>query len=172
MSTDANLIRQLTDKRANPMITTPQLVTMQPVPAAIVHLTIPRSRMQKEMPAAIHEAIDAAVAQNLGPVGPLYARHSRFDPETFDFEVGVPVSGAIQPTGRVTSGELPAVTVVQTIYRGPYGGLPEAWQAFEKWVRESEHRVGEQFVERYIRGPESTSDPADYETELSWEIIR
>lgn len=49
------------------------------------------------------------------------------DPDTFDFEVGVPVAAPVAAAGRVKPGELPAATVARTVYHGDYSGLGEAW---------------------------------------------
>lgn len=152
------------------MIATPKIVETEAVPAAVIHLSFPRSQMQREMGPAIHEAIDLVVSQGVGPAGPVFANHSRFDPERFDFELGVPINGELSPEGRVTAGELPAARIVQTIYRGPYDGLPQAWQQFSEWIRENDIQTAEGFREVYARGPESSENPEEWETELSWEI--
>jgi len=136
--------------------------------AAVIHLTIPRSEMRGKFPEAIHEILDALKEQGLTPAGPPYARHFRFDPATFDFEIGFPVRGEVAPDGRVGAGELPAAKVVRTVYHGAYDGLPDAWKAFQERVRADGHRVGAEFRERYVKGPEAGPDPEAWRTELSW----
>jgi effector-binding domain-containing protein len=152
------------------MITTPRLVETDATPAAVIHLSLYRNEMQREMGPAIHEVIDAVMNQGVGPAGPVFANHARFDPEWFDFEVGVPTNADFSQAGRVQPGELPAVRVVQTTYRGPYEGLPEAWQQFSEWIRENEIQTADGFREVYSKGPESSDNPDEWETELSWEI--
>jgi effector-binding domain-containing protein len=140
--------------------------------AAVIHLRIPRSAMGDAFPAAIHEILDALAAQGIAPAGPPHARHFSLDPETFDFEVGFPVNVPpgkdLEPSGRMSAGELPAARVVRTVHRGPYEGLPAAWQAFSERIREAGLAVGDEFRERYVTGPESGPDPSGWRTELSW----
>ncbi len=137
-------------------------------PAAVIHLTIPRAEMKAAFPRAIHEILDTLETQGMAPAGPPYARHFRFDPDTFDFELGFPTEGSVEPSGRVEAGELPAARVVRTIHRGAYDGLPAAWEAFHKQVQAGGFPVGEEFRERYVVGPESGPDPEQWRTELSW----
>jgi effector-binding domain-containing protein len=142
------------------------------VPAALIRLTIPGSEMGKEFPRAIHEILDALKAEGITPAGPPFARHFRFDPETFDFEVGFPVSespgAGLEPSGRMVAGELPAARIVRTVHHGSYDGLPAAWQAFSERIRDAGILVADEFRERYVVGPEAGPDPSHWRTELSW----
>ena len=138
--------------------------------AAVIHLTIPRNAMPKEFPAAIHEILDTLKAQGLTPTGGPFARHVRFDPEIFDFDLGFPVTGAVAPRGRVIPGELPAAKVVRTVYAGAYEGLPAAWGSFTDQVKAGGHPLGAEFRERYLAGPETGPDSSAWRTELSWRL--
>lgn len=149
------------------MIDQPQIVKTQAQPTAVIRLTIPRGEIQKVMGPAIAEVMAAAAAQGVGPTGPVYSHHFKMDPAMFDFEVGVPVSGPIKPTGRVEASQLPAATVARTIYRGPYEGLGVAWGEFCQWMAAQGHKTADNLWERYLAGPESSPDPAKWETELN-----
>lgn len=111
--------------------------------------------------------IAAATAQGIGPIGPVFTYHFRVDPARFDFEVGVPVRATVTPTGRVRPGELPATRVARTIYAGPYEGLGAAWGEFGAWLASAGHRPAGPVWERYVAGPETSSDPAQWRTELN-----
>jgi effector-binding domain-containing protein len=150
------------------MIDEPEIHETPAVSAAVIHLDIPRSEMQEAFPRAIHEILDALSDQDLSPSGPPFARHFRFDPDRFDFEVGFPVEAPVRPAGRMQPGELPAARVVRTVHRGAYEGLPGAWQAFQERVRAQGHAVADEFRERYVVGPESGPDPSGWQTELLW----
>lgn len=148
------------------MIETPQIDDSAPVVTAVIRLTIPKDRIQQEMGPAIQELMAAVASQGIGPAGPLYSHHFRIDPAVWDFEVGVPVTRAVQPTGRVVPGSLPAARVARTIYQGGYEGLGGAWGAFGAWVKTSGHTPAQNMWERYVKGPESGPDPATWRTEL------
>jgi effector-binding domain-containing protein len=149
------------------MLDEPQIVETQTQPTAVIRLTIPRAEIQKVMGPAIGEVMAAATAQGVGPAGPVYSHHFKMDPAMFDFEVGVPVSGPIKPTGRVEASHLPAATVARTIYRGPYEGLGAAWGEFCQWISAQGHKTADNLWERYLAGPESSPEPTKWETELN-----
>ena len=88
-------------------------------------------------------------------------------PTAFDFELGVRVSAPVKATGRVKPGQLPAAKVARTVYSGAYEGLPSAWGEFVKWMRASGHEPAENLWEVYSVGPQSSSDPANWRTELN-----
>ena len=149
------------------MLDQSQIVQTQAQPTAVIRLTVPRSEIRQVMGPAIAEAMAAAAAQGVGPAGPVYSHHFKMDPDVFDFEVGVPVSGPIQPTGRVVASQLPAATVARTIYRGDYEGLGAAWGEFCQWISAQGHKAADNLWERYLVGPETSPDPAKWETELN-----
>lgn len=149
------------------MLDTPQIVTTQSQPTAVIRLVVPHAQMRETMGSAIAELMGAVAAQGVGPAGPMYSHHSRMDPAVFDFELGVPVSKPFTPVGRVQPGQLPGARVAQTIYRGPYEGLGDAWCEFSAWIAQEGHEAAENLWERYVAGPESSADPAQWATELN-----
>jgi effector-binding domain-containing protein len=148
------------------MIDTPTIVKTAGTRAAIVHLTIPKAAIQKEMGPGIAEVRAALAAQNIKATGPWFTRHYKIDPDIWDFDIGVPVAKPVAATGRVTNGELPAVTVARTIYHGGYEGLADAWPRLDAWLA-AEGRKGAGWLwEMYLVDPSVSSDPAAWQTEL------
>ena len=154
------------------MLETPRIAQTAEQPAAVLHLTIPRAEIRKVMGPGYGEVMAAVSAQGLAPAGPWFTHHLRMDPATFDFEIGVPVPRSIAPSGRVKAGHLPAATVAQTVYHGPYEGLANAWAEFDAWIRAAGHEPGPDFWERYVSGPESSADPETFRTELTRPLVR
>ena len=75
-------------------------------------------------------------------------------PEVFDFDIGVPISALVTPSGRVQPGELPAARVARAVYSGSYeaaGGLGRIRCLAH--CSKPAHRP--QFMEVYLTGPES-----------------
>jgi len=153
------------------MIETPQVVQAQTQPAAVIKLVIPRAEIQKVMGPAMAEVVAFVTAQGQAPAGAVFAHHFRMNSDTFDFEVGVPVSSPIQPAGRVEAGELPAARVARTIYRGPYEGLGSAWREFSDWLTAHGHKPAGDLWECYVAGPDSSPDPDDWRTELNRPLV-
>ena len=149
------------------MLDRPQIVQTEVRPAAVIRLTIPRAQIHRVMGPAIAEVMGAIAAQGIAPAGPVFSHHFRMDPDTFDFEVGVPVTGPISETGRVKTSQLPAGTVARTVYHGPYEGLGAAWGEFGTWLTSEGHEPAANLWECYLSGPESGADPATCRTELN-----
>jgi len=149
------------------MIETPQIVQTRAQAAAVIRLVLPRAEIQRVMGPAMSEVVAAVAAQGQAPAGSVFAHHFGMNPDTFDFEVGVPVASPIQAAGRVLPGELPAATVARTTYRGPYEGLGSAWREFNDWLTTHGHKPAGNLWECYVAGPESSPDPANWRTELN-----
>jgi effector-binding domain-containing protein len=148
------------------MINAPDIRQTEQQRTAVIRLTIPRSEIQQVMGPAIGEVMGAVSAQGIRPTGPVFSHHFKMDPNTFDFEVGVPVSAPIQPTGRVINSTLPPATVAHTTYHGPYEGLGDGWCEFTKWIEAEGHSTHANLWENYAKGPESSPDPTTWCTEL------
>jgi effector-binding domain-containing protein len=153
------------------MIETPTVTTTEPQPMAFIRVTVPRSEIQAVMDPGFRELGEVLRAQGIPPTGPAFTHHLRIDPEVFDFELALPVARAVEPAGRVRPGEWPAMTAARTIYRGPYEGLVDAWREFHAWIEAEGHTPGTGVWERYLVGPESSRDPADWRTELNRPLV-
>ena len=155
------------------MIVTPEIVQSQRQTAAVIHVTCPRDTIQSEVAPAIKEILAALAAEGQRPAGPMFMHHLTMSTETFDVEVGFPVDAPLQATGRVKPGELPTARVARTIHHGPYEGLFSAWDEFGK--RLADDKLVDPNVlspirtlwERYLVGPETTSDQSQWRTELN-----
>ncbi len=149
------------------MIDTPVIVDTKAQHAAVIHLRIPRARIQAEMGPAMHEVMTTVASMGITPTGPMFSHHARMDPDTFDFEVGVPVAAPITATGRVKPGTLPALRIARTVYHGGFEGLGAAWGEFNSWVKTNGHSMADNLWESYVRGPESGPDASTWQTELN-----
>ena len=149
------------------MIETPYITHSETQLTALIHLTIPRADIQSVMEPALRELRTVLAGQGIRPTGPWLTHHLKIDPQTFDFEVCMPVGKEVVAKGRVQPGQLSAAKVARTIYRGPYEGLPKAWGEFGKWIAQYGYTVREDVWECYLAGPESSTDPAEWRTELN-----
>ncbi|UUZ52292.1 GyrI-like domain-containing protein [Massilia sp. H-1] len=153
------------------MLETPHIARAEPCQAAVIHVTVPRSQIQQVMGPAINEVIAAVSAQGIGPLGPVFAHHLTLSAETFDFEVGVPVSGPVTPSGRVKAGQLQGGRVARTVFQGNYDQLHAAWGQFGEWIRAQQVRTAPDLWEVYAKGPESDPNPASWRTELNQPLL-
>jgi effector-binding domain-containing protein len=135
--------------------------------AAVIRLTIPHGEMPKQFGPAVAELLAELHDQGIEPVGAVFAHHFRITSDTFDFELGIKVSGPVQDKGRIRRGALPAGKVARTIYSGGYEGLHGAWTEFNAWMTAAGVEQAEDLWELYSVGPQSSPDPASWRTELN-----
>jgi effector-binding domain-containing protein len=134
---------------------------------AVIHLTIPREEIQSVMGPGIGELMATIAAQGITPTGPWFSHHLKMAPDTWDFEISVPVSAPVVAAGRVRPSQWPAMKVARTVYQGPYEGLADAWGEFLDWIDANGYTPAPDLYECYIAGPESSPDPANWRTEFT-----
>jgi effector-binding domain-containing protein len=149
----------------------PHITHVDAQQTAVIHLIIPRSEIQSVMGPGIAELMATVKAQGVGPTGPWFSRHFAMRPDTFDFEIGVPVSGPVTPAGRVKPGSLPATKVARAVLKGDYSGLPSGWSGFLDWVSAHGFKTAPDLWEVYLKGPESDPDPSSWRTELNKPLL-
>jgi effector-binding domain-containing protein len=153
------------------MIEAPEIVQTEEQPAAVIHFTIAREEMRNVMGPGISELMAAIAAQHIAPAGPVFAHHLRIDPETFDFELGVPVATPVSAAGRVKPSVVPAMRAARTIFHGGYEGLPAAWGEFDAWIAAQGHTLAPDLWESYVTTPDTNPDPNTWRTELTRPVI-
>lgn len=134
----------------------PRIVDAEVQLTAVVRFHIPRTAIVEAMGAGRMEVIEVLAAQGVEPTGPWFSRHYRMDPEIFDFEVGLTIGRAIEPSGRVMPGTLPGGRLAFTVYHGGYERLGSAWGDFVQWMEENGHQPGEQLWEHYATNEDGT----------------
>jgi effector-binding domain-containing protein len=155
------------------MIEAPEIAQLPHQTAAVIHITCPREKIQSEVGPAIKEILAALAVEGQKPAGPMFMHHLTMSGAHFDVEVGFPIGVSLRTNGRVKTSGLPAARVARTIYHGPYEGLFTAWDDFGK--RLAHDKLVDPDVlspiatlwERYLIGPETSSDPSQWRTELN-----
>ena len=148
------------------LIAVPVIAETSPQSVATIHMAVPRGEMRLAVGPGLSEIMTAVKAQGIGPSGPWFDHHLKMDPDVFDFEICVPVSGPVTSVGRVVGRKVPAVTVAQTVYSGPYENLGAAWGEFDMWMRENGHVPAPDLYQCYELGLESSPNPAEWRTTL------
>ncbi len=104
--------------------------------------------------------------------GEPFAIYHAFGADAIDAEIGLPVAGHVEATGRITTRELPAMTVAETLHVGPYEELGGAYAALEAWIGDHGFEAVGPVRERYLAGPGTGVAPAAYRTMVALPIAR
>lgn len=155
----------------NRIIARPIIVTSEPMLIAKLYAKIPTREIQSTMGQLLRELSAELMKQQIPPTGPWFTHHLRRPAEYFDFEVCFPVATPIKPNGRVEPGEWPAMSMVRTVYRGPYEGLAQGWNEFMSDIERMGLRVSPEIWEVYKIGPDTESNSEEWQTELNRAIV-
>lgn len=148
------------------MLNTPEVVELPARTTAVIRMTVEREQIGEAVPPAIQEVMSGVGAQGVQPIGPMFARYLRMGSGEVDMEIGVPLDEPIAPAGRITVSSLPGGRALRAVHQGPYEELYSSWDQFGRWVAENGHEPAEGLWESYVTGPESSSDPTEWRTEL------
>jgi len=149
------------------MLDKPHITQSEVQLTAVIRLTVPRSEIRNVMQPGLAELMSTLAAQGIAPAGPWFSHHLKMDPDIFDFEISVPVTAPVAPSGRVQPSHLPSVRVARTVYHGPYEQLGNAWGEFMAWIEAEGHTSAENLWECYVTGPSDNPDPNSWCTELN-----
>jgi effector-binding domain-containing protein len=164
-----SVLREIAEPK--PLIDAPCITNLESTYIASIRFAIPKAQIAEVMGPAIGELYSTAAGQGISPAGPWFTHHFRITPDTFDFEVCLPVSTTIAPQGRVLPGEVLSCKVVRTLYHGMYEHLGDAWEEFMEWISRAGITTGEELWERYLIGPDASVNPEDWTTELNKPIV-
>lgn len=153
------------------MLETPQIIHTTRLVSAVISITVLRERIREVMWPGLEELRATIAAQGIDVIGPWFTHHWRTDPEVFDFEICVPVAAPVVAVGRMKPSEWPAMRVARTVYSGPFEGLSDAWGEFGDWIDAGGYKRAADLWERYLVGPETSPDPANWRTELTRPLV-
>jgi effector-binding domain-containing protein len=142
---------------------------------AYLHTTGPISGI-RDMLMRLYAALDQA---GIAPAGPPMARYfdEEFKPEKTEYEVCVPITPADDGSvpdriGEARTDVIPAHQAMVVEHRGPYDAIHLGYEAIGEELNTIGYAVAGPATEVYLTGPESTSDPAEYVTEIRLPVAR
>ena len=117
-----------------------------------------------------------AVNPDLKCMEPDYCFNVYLDGEYRDTDINVEICQAVVERGVDGEGftfkDIPAVTVVSVLHRGPYETLGEAYAFAMQWVEQNGYQIIDNVRESYINGIWNKSDTADWLTEIQVPVAK
>jgi DNA-binding transcriptional MerR regulator len=105
-----------------------------------------------------------------GPPGGIYA-NELFTEECGDATLFFPVTGEIQPVGRVGPISVPDAELAVIVHNGSHDDLDRAYGALATYVSEHALAVDGLIREYYLIGPPDADDESVWRTEIGWPIF-
>ncbi len=145
------------------------IVTVERQLTAVVKAKVPFPEIPKAQRLA-RTAVDAALpALDAGPLGRGLTRFRTPADGALDMEIGTIVGRGFAARGEVVASDLPAGRAAHFQLKGPFDGMPGAWQTLFDWCKaESLDLAG---INWEIYMPWEGVDPARLETDL-YALIR
>ncbi len=83
-------------------------------------------------------------------------------------EVCLPIEEECEPEAEFERKDLPAVTVVYAVHKGPYNEIPQLYEEIFDWIEENGYSYIEEMPTRevFLKMKGHVEDPADYVTEV------
>jgi len=85
-----------------------------------------------------------------------YAAYYNMDMEDLDVEVGFPVDGQVEGSGKIMAGEIPAGRFATVVHTGPYEEMEPTYERLNAWIRQNQHEPAGVVYEMYLNGPDDT----------------
>jgi AraC family transcriptional regulator len=118
----------------------------------------------------LEEVWDYLNRQEHATVGPAMVRFHHFGADPIELEAGFPVAETFGGDGRVCAVELPGGRAATTLHWGPYDGLPQAYEALERFMREQALRPAGPPCEIYWVDGSQARGPEELRTEVVWPV--
>jgi effector-binding domain-containing protein len=140
------------------------IVTVDRQLTAVVKAKVPFAEIPMAQRSA-RAAIDAALPSlDAGPLGRPVTRFRTPAKEALDMEIGTIVGRSFAPAGEIVMSELPAGRAAHFQLKGPFDGMPGAWQTLFAWCAAEKLALAGINWEVYM--PWQGVDPAKLETDL------
>ena len=140
------------------------IVTVDRQLTAVVRAKVPFPEIPKAQRAA-RTAVDAALPSlDAGPLGRPVTRFRTPAQEALDMEIGTIVGRGFAAKGEIVPSELPAGRAAHFQLKGPFDGMPGAWQTLFGWCQAEKLELAGINWEIYM--PWQGVDPANLETDL------
>jgi len=140
------------------------IVTVDRQLTAVVKATVPFAEIANAQRSA-RAAVDAALPSlDAGPLGRPVTRFRTPAKEALEMEMGTIVGRSFADRGEIVPSELPAGRAVHFQLKGPFDGMPGAWQTLFAWCQAEKLELAGINWEIYM--PWQGVDPAKLETDL------
>ena len=140
------------------------IVTVDRQLTAVVRAKVPFAEIANAQRSA-RAAVDAALPSlDAGPLGRPLTRFRTPARDALDMEIGTIVGRSFAGQGEIAPSELPAGRAAHFQLKGPFEGMPGAWQTLFAWCQAEKLELAGINWEIYM--PWQGVDPAKLETDL------
>lgn len=161
-----------TTPQANPsQPNLPEIVTLEPQPAAVLREVVPMADLPAYFDRAFHAVMRAMGDQGIAPVGPAFAAYFGMPTDVVDVGAGFPTDRPVTPDAGVTALTLPGGRAAQIVHAGAYDQLPATYAHLMNWLGEQHLAVADLMWETYLTEPDP-GHPEATRTLIVWPLAQ
>lgn len=148
---------------------TPELVTLEARPVALLRETVRMDALTDYYDRAFHAVSAAVSSQGVSIAGPPVGVYFGMPGKTVDVGAGFPTEGSIRPDAGVTPETLPGGRAAQVLHVGSYDAMPATYGRLTEWLAERELTPGPLMWETYVTEPDD-AHPEATSTLITWPL--
>lgn len=145
-------------------MSTCSIVTVERQLTAVVRASVPFAEIPATQRSARAKVGAALSSLEAGPVGRSHTRFRMPGDGKLEMEIGTIVARSFAARGDVVSSDLPAGRAAHFQLRGPFEGMPGAWQILFDWCKAEQLALAG--INWEIYSPWEGVDPTKLETDL------
>lgn len=131
-----------------------QLVKAEAQPVAYIRTRCAQADLPKVIGGSYGKIMQHLGKMRVQPACAPYAAYHNLDMEDLDVEMGFPIPEEVAPGGDVLFRVMPAGSQIETVYKGPYSGMMEAYSQMQAWMDKNGYEVAGPVFEYYLTPPE------------------
>lgn len=143
-----------------------EMVETQAQPTLVLRAVTPVTELPKLLGKAFMDIVTHIMELGEQPVGPAFVGYFNMDMERLELEIGFPVSKPLPGKGDIEASQIPAGKQVTCMYKGPYMGMPPAYEEIKQWIKDNGYKAVGTVYEYYYNSPEEVP-----ESELLTKIV-
>lgn len=143
-----------------------EMVETQAQPTLVLRAVTPVTELSKLLGKAFMDIVTHIMELGEQPVGPAFVGYFNMDMERLELEIGFPVSKPLPGKGDIEASQIPAGKQVTCMYKGPYMGMPPAYEEIKQWIKDNGYKAIGTVYEYYYNSPEEVP-----ESELLTKIV-
>lgn len=131
-----------------------ELVKAEAQPVAYIRTRCAQANLPSTIGGSYGKIMQHLGSVRVQPACAPYAAYYNLDMNDLDVEMGFPVPEVIDPAGDVQFRVLPDGYQIETLYKGPYSGMIEAYTQMQVWMEKNGYQVSGPVFEYYLTPPE------------------
>jgi len=147
----------------------PEIVSLEPRPAALLRETVRMDALVEYFDRAFHTVARVAGEQGVSFAGPPVGVYFGMPSETVDVGAGFPTDRPVTPDAGVTAETLPGGRAVQLLHVGTYDALVDSYGRLMAWVEAQGLTPGPLMWEVYLTEPDPAA-PEATRTLIVWPL--